>query len=645
MRKSRWALPGLCLALAGLAWPALAQVDLAPYLKRDPYGTIKISPTGEYYAATALLEDQVALVVLRRSDKAVTANVGGRKHSAIEDFDWVNDERVLISMAERFGSQDEPRPTGELYGVNADGKQSRLVYGRFGLDGTESRQRAAFLIDTLDADDRSVLVSSFMVGADPLTRVEKVNVYTGRGHTVASAPVRRARFIADAAGEVRFAVGAGYDNVGKLYYRDNRDADWKLVNDEAESGVGEWPLGFSADGRVAYLQREHRQGPDALVAYDIASGERRELLRDAVADPYAIIRDPKSGVPVGAHFMHAGFRSAFFDETSGAARMQRKLEKAFPGQGVVVTSGTDDGRLLVVQTFSERSPGDFYLFDLASNTASLIFSRREWIDPAKAAPTKAIELKARDGLVLHGYLTQPAAGDGKPSALVVMPHGGPYGIFDAWGFDDHAQMLAAAGYAVLRVNFRGSGNYGRAFMQAGAREWGGKMQDDLTDATRWAIAHQIADPARICIFGASYGGYAALMAVAREPALYRCAAGYVGVYDLELMHRQDSRSSRSLRTWAEEWVGSRGSLASASPSRLADAIEVPVFLAAGGEDTVAPIAHSKRMEKALRDAGTPVETLYFDSEGHGFYTEPHRREFYTKLLDFLARHLGGQRAR
>ena len=642
MERGVW---GLWLLLAGLAGPVQAQVDLAPYLKRDPYGTIKISPTGEYYAATMPLEDQTALVVLRRSDKTVTARVGGKKHSAIEDFAWVNDERVLVSMAERFGSQDEPRPTGELYAVNADGKQSRLVYGRFGIDGTGPRQRAAFLIDTLDTDDRSVLVSSFLVGADPQTRVEKVDVYSGRANTVAAAPVRRARFIADAAGEVRFAMGAGYDNISKLYYRDGRAGDWRLINDEAESGVSEWPLGFSADGRQAYLQREHRQGPDALVVYDVASGQRRELLRDATVDPYAIIREPKTGEPVGAHFMHAGFRSAFFDEASEAARRQRKLEKAFPGQAVVVTSATDDGTLLVVQTFSDRSPGDFYLFDVAASTASLIFSRREWIDPARTAPTRAVELKARDGLVLHGYLTSPLDATGKTLPLVVMPHGGPYAVFDGWGFDDDAQLLAQAGYGVLRVNYRGSGNYGRAFMQAGAREWGGKMQDDLTDATRWAIAEKIADPGRICIFGASYGGYAALMAVAREPDLYQCAAGYVGVYDLELMHKQGARDSKSMRTWAEEWVGSRGSLASVSPTNLAASVKAPVLLAAGGEDQVAPIAHSRRMEKALREAGVPVETLYFDTEGHGFYTEPHRREFYTRLLDFLARHLGGARAK
>lgn len=243
-------------------------------------------------------------------------------------------------------------------------------------------------------------------------------------------------------------------------------------------------------------------------------------------------------------------------------------------------------------------------------------------------------------MTLHGYLSEPL----QHAEGLRPPHGGPYGLFDGWEFDDDSQLLAAAGYSVLRLNYRGSGNYGRDYTKAGVQEWGGRMQDDLADATRWAIAQGIADRERICIYVASYGGYAALMGVARDPDLYRCAAGYVGVYDLELLHRDASARSRSGRTWAAEWLGERGSLGARSPSRLADQIKVPVFLAAGGKDERAPIEQSQRVEKALQRAGGVVETLYYPNEGHGFYTEPHRREYYTRLLDFLSRHLGGQKA-
>jgi len=199
---------------------------------------------------------------------------------------------------------------------------------------------------------------------------------------------------------------------------------------------------------------------------------------------------------------------------------------------------------------------------------------------------------------------------------------------------------------VLRLNFRGSGNYGIRYRNLGAQEWGGEMQDDLTDATRWAIDEGIADPERICIAGASYGGYAAaLMGVAKEPDLYRCAVGYVGVYDLPAWRADRARTANWLRNWANDWMGERDTLAARSPVNLAERIKVPVFLAAGGADTVAPLSQSKRMQRALEAAGVPVQTLYIDSEGHGFRREEHQRRYYAQLLAFLAEHLGGRTAR
>ena len=638
----------LLAALSCLSAPGMAQVNLDLFLKQDSFGEIKLSPTGEYYAATVPLEDRTVLAIIRRSDNKPTAKVGGRAGSVVADFEWVNDTRVVGSMAETYGRADTPSLTGELYGVNVDGTQADKLTGpEVGASANTivigGEQSAAYLIDPLRDDDRHVLVSVMPYDVEPSTRVEKLDVYTGKRTRVASAPVRRASFTTDESGVVRFANGAGRDNARKLYHRATADAPWKLVNDEAVSHIAEWPLGFSADGRIAYLQVERAEGPDAIVAWDTASNQRTELLRDAHVDPYRTLRGITDDVPVGALYMYDGVRSRFFDEQGAVARRYRSLERAFPGQVLRITSATKDGRLLLVQVWSDRNPGDFYLFDTQTKAADLMFSRRRWFDVETVPPTRSVELEARDGLKLHGYLTQPKDAQG-PTPLIVMPHGGPYGIHDLWSFDDEAVMLAQAGYAVLRVNYRGSGNYGRAFMHAGAREWGGRMQDDLTDATKWAVAQGIADADRICLYGASYGGYAALMGVAREPSLYRCAAGYVGVYDMDELHEDDSDFSRSSERWVLDWLGEEKSMTGISPTALAANIKVPVFLAAGGKDPRAPIVHSKRMEKALKKAGTPVETLYFDTEGHGFYTEPHRREYYTRLLAFLSRHLGGSAA-
>lgn len=644
----RWGTRSAGILLGCLvAATAQAQVELEPFLKKDALETLKISPTGEYYAMTVPLEDQTVLAVMRRSDRQVTAKVTAGSDSVISGVWWVSDERVVVSVAKKYGSRDQPYATGELYATNADGSARRQIFARYGLQGAALQPRAAYLIDTVPEDPRKVLVGVYALDTpSPSTRVERLDVFTGDLDTVATAPVRNASFVVDAARNVRFAIGSGDDNVSKLYHRADNKASWTLVNDEGRSGRVEWPLGLSADGRTAYLQVQQAEGPDAIVAMDAATGERTQVLRDAVVDPYRIVYAEDGRTPVGSFFMHDGLRTAFFDEQSAIARLYRKLERSFPGASIAITSGTRDGRLKVVQAWSDTSPGDFFLFDMTDNTADLIFSRRSWLDPAALAPSERVTLRARDGLALHGYLTRPRDGRDAPLPLVVMPHGGPFGVFDGWEVDDDAQMLVRAGYAVLRLNFRGSGNYGRAFQQAGARQWGRAMQDDLTDATRWAVEQKIADPQRICLYGASYGGYAALMGVAREPDLYRCAAGYVGVYDLGLMHRQTSRSARWMGTYMDEWVGDdRAGLGEVSPVSLASRIRVPVFLAAGGKDEIAPQAHSERMEKALKAAGAPVETLYVRTEGHGFYAEANRRAYYTRLLDFLSRHLGGATAR
>lgn len=647
----------LCsLALATLltATPALAAVDVSEFVRRDAFKEIKISPTGEYLAATVPREDRTGLIILRRASGEVTASFALGRDTHVEDFSWVNDERVLMSMSEAFGQRDEPQLTGELFAVNADGSRLvNLVGYRVDSGGAgtrikprEAERVAAYLVDDLPDDDKYVIVAIWPFTEDPYARAERMDVYTGRRNTVARVPVERATFTTDNQGVVRFARGAGIDNISKLYYRAGEREEWQLVNDEAQTRRVEIVLGFSPDDKIAYLQVEHPEGPDGVVAFDVATGERTPVFRDDDVDPWLVIHETgASRAPVGLALMDGTPRTVFFDDASADARLQRMLEAAFEGHSVLITSTTRDGRLALVQVFSDTNPGDFYLFDRETLNASRVISQREWLMPDEMAIMEPVKLEARDGLELHGYLTRPRGAPEGKLPLVVLPHGGPFGVFDTWGFSDETQLLAKAGYAVLQVNFRGSGNRGRAFHHAGARQWGLSMQDDVTDATRWAIDQGIADPERICIYGASYGAYAALVGAAREPELYQCAAGYVGVYDLPRWVRDRGRTARSSRTWLNDWIGDEDSLAGRSATDMADRIKVPVFLAAGGEDKVAPVEHTEAMEAALRRADVPVETLYYRTEGHGFYDEQRRIEYYTRLLDFFARHLGGARAK
>ncbi|ALJ27581.1 peptidase S9 [Stenotrophomonas acidaminiphila] len=652
MKAGKW---GLLLALSMASLPAVGAVDLGQFIRKDEFNEIKISPSGEYYAATVPLEDSTALTLFRRADLKVAGVFRLRRNAHVGDFEWVSDDRVLVGIAEKFGVLDQPQPTGEIYTVKANGGQADLLVG-FRVQGNGAGTRiqpkkvedvAAFLIDGLPGDDRHAVISVWpLMGDEPFTRAERMDVASGRRTTLARAPVRRAGFVTDSGGEVRLAYGADVDNASKLYYREATGTEWRLVNDQNASKRIEVPLGFSADNRLVYLQvRGGDDGTDRIVAWDPASNARTTVLHHPGADPLSIIHRNGTSIPVGAQVMDGRHRNLFFDDASPEARQYRSLEAAFPGQSVRVTSSTRDGSLLLIRVWSGNSPGDFYLFDTAQKKVAHVVSSGSWIDPDKAATVEPITFKARDGLAIHGYLTRPRGASGA-RPMVLMPHGGPFGIFDGWQYDRDAQMLAAAGYTVMQVNYRGSGNYGWAFQTAGARQWGGAMQDDLTDATRWAVDQGHADASRICIYGASYGGYAALMGVAKEPSLYRCAAGYVGVYDLPMMQRQDGRKRRSLGNWSRDWVGEdMAALAAASPNRLAERITVPVFLAAGGEDEIAPVEHTRMMETALKKAGVPVESLYYDTEGHGFYTEPHQREYYTRLLAFLSRHLGGGTAK
>jgi dipeptidyl aminopeptidase/acylaminoacyl peptidase len=298
--------------------------------------------------------------------------------------------------------------------------------------------------------------------------------------------------------------------------------------------------------------------------------------------------------------------------------------------------------VLLFGVSSDRDPGSYYLLDRKSMKASLLFSTLETIDPDKMAPRRPVSFRARDGLELHGYLTMPAHAPGTRVPLVLMPHGGPFGVYDDWFYHNDAQFLASRGYAVLQVNFRGSGGRGLDFKEAGYLEWGGKIQDDLVDGVRWAVTQGEVDGKRMCVYGASFGGYSALMLAAREPALFKCAVGYIGVYDLNLLAKPENNRLDDYRAaYLRKTMGAdKAVLDKASPVRLAANITVPVLLVHGGKDKRAPVEHAEAMRAALVKAGHPPEWFLAPNEGHGFYDTKNVTEFYQRLETFLAKHIG-----
>ena len=646
--------PSIVAAQAPAPAPAAAELNLSDFLRDDRFQRVKLSPKGTYVAATVPLTDdnKTVLVILKPGQREPYGHVTLKESGThVVDFWWVNDERLLFTVGERAGGLAAPVSVGEIWGTNADGSRQGIVAGaRANRGATRSSGKAMAegvglsLVDTLSNSEDEVLVSvmPFGSGSLPFTSLERMNVYTGNRRPVARAPIRVASFTTDHTGAVRFASGLNDAFKSVLYHRANDNAAWELVNDESVTGRVLSAIDFDEGNVIAYLTAEEQSGPNSIVALNTRTLEKTEVARDDFVDPAALVYAVGKRYPIGVAFMDGKPRYEYFQPSSEEARLHAGLQKSFNGDYAAAVSSTEDGRNVLVQVYSDRNPGQIYLFDSEAKRLTPFIDRASWLDRNRLASVRPVRFKTRDGIEIEALLTLPAGSDGKNLPMIVNPHGGPFGVQDLWGFNPEPQILAAHGYAVLQVNFRGSGGYGKAFRELGRKQWGFTMQDDLTDATQWAVREGIAAADRICIYGASYGGYASLMGVAKEPALYRCAVGYVGVYDLNMLWTMgDIPGSAFGKDFLSTHVG-KDNLDAGSPNKQAARIQVPVFLAAGGADVRAPIEQSKLMERALKSAGKQVETLYYDTEGHGFVKREHQVAFYMQLLNFFQRHIGGR---
>lgn len=625
---------------------------LEHFIQRDSFLDIKISPDGKHLAANMPVKGGSALFMLDSATLQRQGHFYAGEDLEVADFWWSSDTRLLISPAQRFLGDEAPSFTGEIYAVNVDGSQPIALVGYRADDGRqhtriknrENESVWALPIDLLPGVDRQVLVQvePWSNRGSNLASIERLDTRTGRRTRVATSPVPRADFHTDAAGNLRFAEGLNADNEQELHHLPPGSEAWALLDSPAKTGQQASVLGFSSDGSAVFLQVSRPEGPDAIERFVPASGERREVYRHERRDPDGPILSLDRTAVLGVYVRDPQRQMHLFEPDHPEAKLQLSLAAAFRGHDVQVTSATRDGRQAIVLVYSDRNPGEYFLFDRDTKRARHIGSRGRDLVPEQMGETRQVQIKARDGVLLDALLTLPPGADTgtRNLPLVVHPHGGPFEVQDRWGFDTGVQLMATRGFAVLQVNFRGSGGRGRAFVRAGYRQWGQAMQDDLTDATRWAIDQGFADARRICIYGASYGGYASLMGAAREPDLYACAAGDVGVYDLEEWSRRvDFKQFRWGRNYLRDTVGTEG-LRDISPVHLASRIKVPVFLAAGENDRRAPVEQTEMMEAAIKRVGIPVTTLYFRGEGHGYYSLDNKRKFYAELLAFLDQHIG-----
>jgi len=633
---------------------AVAQPPIEDFVKRPAYGQARISPDGTYLALVSDRGDQDVLTLVRTEDlKPVKINILPNKKS-IGEFHWISNERLLFNAVRKMGGYAEPFATGEWFAVNADGSQPTPVIF-YGTRTASERSKAVgnelfSLLDPLLDDPRHVIMQSrsprSSEGAG--TQVARVDTVSGRRTVLATAPKANCSISLDSAKEPRFAVCSSsrneegeFEERTELYKRDRME--WQLVSTSRSEGKHLWVVHTTPEGRIYAEQSDDK--PGAIGTLDPETGEFTEIFRDEVADVARYFWSTDESALLAVATSATVPRVTLIDEDHPEAAIYKSLSAAFPGKFVDFSSHTRDGRQILVSVRSDTDPGEIYLYDRANGSARLLMRHRDWVDPEKSASVRPFSVRARDGLQLHGYLTVPNGSDGKNLPLIVNPHGGPIGPRDQWGYNWETQLFASRGYAVLQVNFRGSGGYGKAFRDAGHMNWADGIQNDIIDATRWAIDQGHADPERICIYGGSFGGYSALMAPIREPGMFKCTFGYVGVYDVEMMFKRGDIPQREsgLRYLRRTHGSDAAAWRNASPARRADEVRIPVYLAAGARDERTPPEQTELMEKALRSAGNPPEGVIIQSgEMHGFYGLEARVNLYTEMLDFFARHIGNR---
>jgi len=619
------------LASLSLACNAGTTTKTMDFLQRPEYERVAISPDGVLLAIAHRENDGTSVTIVRRSDLQVVAQISAGSRGEISALSWLGSDHLVIAANRTTGPYHTPIVDPVLYLVDIHAKHQPPLPANF--------------FGTVHGDEEHILIrecKDFTKDHECRFSLWRRDIkdLQGDGQELAVAPLGAASMMVDHAGAVRFAWGWSDKARSQLYVRSD-NGQWSQLNDSDASHVDEVPVGISRDNKTAYLERERTNGPDVIQSYDIASGKRTELLSDQVSDPLGIIFSMDGEEPIGAWFGPGRPQARYWAPNSDDAMWHRALMQAFPGNVVSVPSSTADGSTIVVFTYSDRDDGSWYALDRTTHKATLLFHSRPLLDADHMASMEPFEFKARDGVVLHGFLTH-AQGVSGPAPTVVIVHGGPYFVGDDWNFDEETQLLAANGYSVLHVNFRGSAGFGLPFMQLGYRQWGRAMQDDVTDATHWAVAQGVADPKRICIYGASYGGYAALMGVAREPGLYRCAIGLAGPYDLsKLYHWGDIHRSDYGMYYLNLVLGSdKDALVADSPISRASAITVPVLLAHGELDGRIPIQYANAMRSALKKADHPPEFVRYDWEGHGLSDPADMQDFYTRMLAFLATNLG-----
>ena len=467
--------------------------------------------------------------------------------------------------------------------------------------------------------------------------VSRLNVKTGRKKKVEVLPFRNAVPYSTRDGRILFTTYETEESYAASSYRESNDSEWQPLSDVFDFLDDEMSVvGLNEAGDAAFLRgRYGEEKYYTIFRLDFGARTFEPIFTDVDADIVDVLVDPDTGEIAAGKTMRGKPRYHYPQTDSATKKTHQQLARAFKGRTMDIVSRTRDGGELMVRVSSDVNPGEYYFFDNQKKNADFFWANMSWIDPRLLRPMILDEVVTDDGFSVPVRLTLPDT-DG-PAPLIVHPHGGPHGVADMWAFNGEVQLLVNRGFAVLQVNMRGSGNYGDRFMRAGYKEWGGKMIDDIAAATRWAMQNDAVDGNKVCAYGASYGAYASYMLAIREPQLLTCVAGYVGVYDLNMLYTKgDVPKSWGGEGFLERVIGrDKAQLDDFSPINHATKISANAMLIHGEADFRAPIEHAHAMRKALRKAGKDVEWIEIDQSGHGAFSMKSKLELYEGLLGFL----------
>ncbi|MEP7067652.1 MAG: S9 family peptidase [Usitatibacter sp.] len=505
-------------------------------------------------------------------------------------------------------------------------------------DLTPGDKVRAAIQDILPEDAGHILVHHNRRNAE-LFDVYRIDLGSAREELVAQNPGDIVGWQTDHAGRVRMAVRSQGLNTITLYRPDEK-SEWKsIITTDYKTEVD--PAFFTADDSKVYMISNRGRDKKALVMIDPARpGAEEVLFVDSGVDTGGAEWSRARKRLTFATYLKDKVERKFFDPymENVFARLAAKL----PGMEFALQNSTRAEDKFIVAAFNDRTPGSRYIYDVKADTLSKLGDINPKIPADAMAPMKPVSYRSRDGLTIHGYLTLPVGREPRNLACIVNPHGGPWAR-DAWGYNPEIQFLANRGYCILQMNFRGSTGYGRQFWEASFGQWGLKMQDDVTDGAKWLIAEGIADPKRLGIYGASYGGYATLAGVVYTPDLYAAAVDYVGVANLFTFMNTIPPYWKPLLPKFQDMVGhperDKARLAATSPVMQAERIKTPLFIAQGARDPRVNKAESDQMVEALRKRGVEVQYMVKDDEGHGFRGEDNQFEFYAAMEKFFSTHL------